>query len=146
VHRDDSGRRTDVGTTALPRRGRRPDPGHDADRGQEPLERGGLGVADAGGPRTPRDGHHSVPQEVAGGQLHGTGHVASDAVGRQRAVGHGLGRMFGAQQPAVSLGSSQGYVPGGVRARRLLAHNQNEQVRRSYYYYHQITIILIYNI
>jgi len=134
VHRDDSGRRTDVRTTTLPRRGRRPNPGHDADRGQEPLERGGLGIAGASGPRTPRDGHHAVPQEVAGGQLLGTGHVASDAVGRQRALGHGLGRMFGAQQPAVSLGSSQGHVPGGVRARRVLAHNRNKQVRRTYYY------------
>jgi len=114
VHGDDGGRRADVGATGLPRRGRRPNPGHDADRGQEPLERGGLGVADASGPWTPRDGHHAVPQKVAGGQLHGTGHVASDAVGRQRAVGHGLGRMFGAQQPAVPLESSQGYVPGGV--------------------------------
>lgn len=69
VHNVDDGRRTDVGTI-LPRCGRRSDPGHDADRSQEPLERGGLGVADASGPRTPRDGHHAVPQEVAGGQLH----------------------------------------------------------------------------
>jgi len=120
VHHNDSSRRADVGTI-LPRSGRRPNPGHDADRGQEPLERGRLGVADASGPRTPRDGHHAVPQEVTGGQLHRSGHVASDAVGRQRALGHGVGRMFGAQQPAVSVWSSQGYVSGGVRARRVLA-------------------------
>jgi len=128
VDRDDSGQRADVGTI-LPRCGRRPNPGHDADRVQVPLERGGLGVADASCPRTPRDGHHAVPQEVAGSQLHGSGHVASDAVGHQPALGHGLRRMFGAQQPAVSLGSPQGYVPGGVRARRVLAHNRNEQVK-----------------
>lgn len=115
VHCDDSGLRTDVGTI-LPSRERRSNPGHDADSGQEPLERGRLGVADASGPRTSRDGHHAVPQEVAGGQLHGSGHVASDAVGSQRALGHGLGRMFGAQQPAVPLGPSQGYVSGGIRA------------------------------
>jgi len=130
VHRDDGDRRTDVGTT-LPRRGRRPNLGHDADRGQKPLERGGLGVADASGTRTPRDGHHAVPQEIACGQLHGSGHVASDAVGCQRALGHGHGRMFGAQQPAVSLGSSQGYVSDVVRARRILASHRNEQVRSS---------------
>lgn len=122
VRRDDSGRRADVGPTALPR-GRRPNPGHDADRGQKPLERGGLGAADVGGPRTPRDGHHAVPQEIAGGQLHGSGHVASDAVGRRRALEHGHGRMFGAQQPAVSVGSPKGYVPGGVRARGVLARH-----------------------
>lgn len=126
MHSDNSGWRADVGTVLPSRCGRRSNSSHDADRGQEPLERGGLGVADASGPRTPRHGHHAVPQEVAGGQLHGCGHVPFDAVGRERALGHGDGRMFSAQQPAVSLRSSQGYVQDGVRARRILAPHHNE--------------------
>jgi len=125
VHGDHSGWRADVGTV-LRRCRRRENSGYDADCGHEPLERGGLGAADASGPRTPRHGHHAVPQEPTGGQLHGSGHVSFGTVGRQRALGHGDGRMFGAQQPAVSLGSSQGHVSGGVRARRVLAHHRNE--------------------
>jgi len=119
----------DVWTTRRLRCGRRQNPGPNAHCGQEPLERCGRGAADAGGPRTPRHGRHAVPQEVAGGQLHGSGHVASDAVWRQRVLGLGDGRRIGAQHSSVFVGSSQGHVPVRVRARRVLARSRNERVR-----------------
>lgn len=125
-------RADDVAGTVLFRCGRRKHFGPDADSGQEPLERGGLGAADASGPRAPCHGHHAVPQESAGGKLHGSGHVASNAVRRQPVLGHGHGRSFDAQQSAVSLGCSQERVSDGVRARTFLAPHQIEQVRSSF--------------
>lgn len=88
-----------VGADAVATRRRRwrSNTGSVTDGGQESLERRGRGAADSGGPRPPRDGHDAVPQENAVGQLHGSGYIAVDAVGRQYAVGIRCGHQFESQ-------------------------------------------------
>jgi len=86
--------RADVGTVLC---GRGANTSAVAVRRQEPLERDGRGAANAGGPRTQRDGRDAVPQERARDQLHRSGRLAADAVGRERALGLRHGRRLGSQ-------------------------------------------------
>lgn len=86
--------RADVGTVLC---GRGANTSDVAVRRQEPLERDGRGAANAGGSWTQRDGCDAVPQERARNKLHRSGHLAIDAVGRERAVGLRHGRKLGSQ-------------------------------------------------